>query len=189
MRVSGQKLLRLLRDQVPEHVVRELARTASYRVLKRAVEGKRESQIDASDVLAMLQDVTYVESDQYRTRLPQRLTKSFWERLARFYYHATLHAKTGIFLVETGRELPRRVFERIVRFTESFAQAYLQESDFFVGVGLVRTPRLGEDVVFHVITGYDREIGFCQQCSIRIAKYMHDGHAYCHACYERVKRA
>ena len=159
---------------VHEQLIREFTRTESFNLLNDIMNRRRSVQVtlDYDDIELCFQNSKFIESYNETYLRPKRFTKYFWKKLSRFLFNATLYARSGIFLIETGSPLSERELSMIAEFYSEFSERFLQEADFFVGIGIKVTPQLKGNIRFHAMSFYPKTTMLCESCYQKVGKYL-----------------
>ncbi len=176
----------LIEAGVEEKLIRELTRTETYDLLMDIIKEKKNVQVslDLEDVELCFPNTKYLENYTFEIKKPKRFTKKFLAKLSKFLFESTLHSKSGIFMIETPTKLTDRELNLLTDFYTEFSERYLQEADFFVGIGIKINPKL-KKIKFHSLVFYDEKAVLCQACYKKVAKYITKiGEEHIHICYE-----
>ena len=176
----------LIESGVKENLIRELTRTEVYDTLMDIIKEKKNVQVslDLEDVELCFPNTKYLENYTLEVKKPKRFTKKFLSKLSKFLFESTLHSKSGIFLIESPVKLTDRELNLLTEFYTEFSERYLQEADFFVGIGIKINPKL-KKIKFHSLVFYDEKAVLCQACYKKVAKYITKvGEEHIHVCYE-----
>ncbi len=176
----------LIEAGVEEKLIRELTRTETYDLLMDIIKEKKNVQVslDLEDVELCFPNTKYLENYTFEIKKPKRFTKKFLAKLSKFLFESTLHSKSGIFMIETPTKLTDRELNLLTDFYTEFSERYLQEADFFVGIGIKINPKL-KKIKFHSLVFYDEKAVLCQACYKKVAKYVTKiGEEHIHICYE-----
>ncbi len=176
----------LIESGVEEKLIRELTRTETYDLLMDIIKEKKNVQVslDLEDVELCFPNTKYLENYTFETKKPKRFTKKFLTKLSKFLFESTLHSKSGIFMIETPTKLTERELNLLTDFYTEFSERYLQEADFFVGIGIKINTKI-KKIKFHSLVFYDEKAVLCQACYKKVAKYITKiGEEHIHICYE-----
>jgi hypothetical protein len=180
----------LIRDLIEagginELLIREFTHAQSFPLVMDLIYKKRNVQVslDYDDVEICFSSAKYIENYSLNIIKPKRFSKAFWSKLTRFLFNSTLYAKSGIFMIETGSHFNDRELSMIAEFYSEFSERYLQEAEFFVGIGIKVNPSLKNNVSFHSLSFYPKSAKLCQSCYQKVAKFMvNDENEHLQAC-------
>ncbi|MFT4309194.1 MAG: hypothetical protein ACMXYL_01765 [Candidatus Woesearchaeota archaeon] len=170
---------------ISEYLIREFTHAHSFPLVMDLVYKKRNIQVslDYEDVEICFSTAKYIENYSLSMIKPKRFTKSFWSRLTRFLFNSTLYARSGIFMIETSSHFNDRELSLIAEFYSEFSERYLQDADFFVGIGIKVNPNLKNSVSFHSLSFYPKSAKLCQSCYQKVAKFIiREGEEHYQAC-------
>ncbi len=176
----------LIDSGVEEKLIRELTRVETYDLLMDILREKKNIQVslDLEDVELCFPNTKYLENYILETKKPKRFTKKFLTKLSKFLFESTLHSKSGIFMIETPLKLSDRELNLLTDFYTEFSERYLQEADFFVGIGIKVNSKI-KTIRFYSLVFYDEKAVLCQACYKKVAKYITKvGEEHIHICYE-----
>ena len=171
-------------DVASDRLIREFARLERFPVLMDLLTKRRNTQIglDYEDVEFCFQSARFVEDSTIEFARPKRITKHFWRKVSRFLYDSTLFAKSGIFMLEVGSDLSEKELSALADFFTDFSDHFLQNADYFVGIG-VRTNRRVKGMRFTVVSFYPKSVRLCEACFANVAKYIaEDDDEYVNVC-------
>jgi hypothetical protein len=169
----------LIRDLIEagginELLIREFTHAQSFPLVMDLIYKKRNVQVslDYDDVEICFSSAKYIENYSISILKPKRFSKAFWSKLTRFLFNSTLYAKSGVFMIETGSHFTDRELSLIAEFYSEFSDRYLQEAEFFVGIGIKVNPSLKNNVCFHSLSFYPKSAKLCQSCYQKVAKFI-----------------
>ena len=181
---------------IPENMIREFTGSKSAELVSDLVGNRKNIQVslDYEDVELCFGNTKFIEDYSIVYTKPKRFTKFFWKKLSKFLFNSTLYAKSGIFMIETGDYLNDRELNYLAEFYSDFSEHFLQEADFFVGIGVKINPSLKGKMRFHALSFYPRTATLCKNCFERVGKYLisdseTDEHAnLCYKCSAQKQR-
>ena len=171
-------------DIAGERTVREFARLEGFGLVMDLLTKRKNIQIglDYEDVEFCFQNARFVEDYSSEFRRPKRMTKHFWQKVSHFLYDATLFAKSGIFMLEAGSDLNERELSSLADFFSDFSDHFLQNADYFVGIGIKTNPKV-KGLRFSVVSFYPKTVRLCESCYANTAKYIaEDEDEYINVC-------
>jgi hypothetical protein len=159
---------------VNDLLIREFTHAQSFPLVMDLIYKKRNIQVslDYDDVEICFSSAKYIENYSMSIIKPKRFSKAFWSKLTRFLFNSTLYAKSGIFMIETGSHFNERELSMVAEFYSEFSERYLQEAEFFVGIGIKVNPTLKNNVNFHSLSFYPKSAKLCQSCYQKVAKFL-----------------
>ena len=171
-------------DIASDRMVREFARLERFGLVMELLTKRKSIQIglDYEDVEFCFQNSRFVEDYSAEFRRPKRITKHFWRKVSHFLYDATLFAKSGIFMLEVGSDLTDRELTSLADFFSDFSDHFLQNADYFVGIGVKTNPKV-KGMCFSVVSFYPKTVRLCESCYANVAKYIaEDDDEYINVC-------
>ena len=170
---------------INETLIREFTHAQSFPLINDLTYKRRNVQVslDYEDVEICFSSAKYIENYSITIIKPKRFSKAFWSKLTRFLFNSTLYAKSGIFMIETGIHFNERELSLIAEFYSEFSERYLQDADFFVGIGIKVNSTLKNNVSFHSLSFYPKSARLCQSCYQKVAKFMvNEGEEHLQVC-------
>jgi hypothetical protein len=167
-----------------ERVVREFARLERFDLVMELLTKRKNVQIglDYEDIEFCFQNARFIEDYTVDFNRPKRMTKHFWRKVSHFLYDATLFAKSGVFMLEVGSDLSERELGSLADFYSDFSDHFLQNADYFVGIGIKTNPKV-KGMRFSVISFYPKTVRLCESCYANTAKYLaEDEDEYINVC-------